>query len=109
MYELTKINAPYSTIIDLSGITSSSGKIRNIIYTTSIVVNSNYLNNAFNKVASIKTYTGALFTTEKVIIFRVIRNRHSDAKGFNIESDIHIYKLMQYKEFFNVDMLNHLV
>ena len=60
LYSLVKRNAPFSTIIDLSGITLSSQKERNVVHTTSIVVNRNYLDKAFyNNV--IRRNFGAIF------------------------------------------------
>jgi hypothetical protein len=48
LYYLVKRNAPFSTIIDLSGITLSSQKERNV------VVNRNYLNNGFKDLNGIR-------------------------------------------------------
>jgi len=109
LYLLLKRNACFSTIIDLSGITFSSDKERNVVYTTSIVVNRNYLNNVFNKVDDIKKYTGAFLSMERVIIIRVIRNRSGVSKVYKIERDTLIYRIMQYKEFFKEGVFNNLV
>lgn len=100
LYSLVKRNAPFSTIIDLSGITLSSQKERNVVHTTSIVVNRNYLDKAFyNNV--IRRNFGAIFLdTEKIYIIRIIRNRRRVSEGYKIENGTHLYRIMQYKEFF---------
>lgn len=100
MYSLVKRNAPFSTIIDLSGITLSSQKERNVVHTTSIVVNRNYLDKAFYNYVKRRNFRAIFLDTEKIYIIRIIRNRRRVSEGYKIENGTHLYRIMQYKEFF---------
>lgn len=80
-----------------------------MLFILPIVVNRNYLDNAFKKTNDIIRYMGAFFTEEKVVIIRVIRNKQSSYKMYKLQKSTHVYFVMQLKEFFNKDYFNELV
>ena len=59
------------------------GKQRNDVYTSSIVVNRNYLHNGFKNIHQISRSMEMFFYTEKVVIIRIVRNRQYLRKGIS--------------------------
>ena len=103
---LIKQNANYATIIYLSGFKFFKEIEKNVIYTTSVVVNRNYLNNALNHSSDLKNYFGNIYRDEKVIIIKIQRNRRRGCEWYKLNKDIHLYGVLLYKEFFNKDTFN---
>lgn len=106
---LIKVNAPFATIIDLSGIIFFPNRELNIVYTTSIVVNRNYLNNVLHKPLDIEHYMSTYWIDEKVLIVRVQINKRSLDNRYKIGKYLHLYVCMQYKDFFQEVTFNNLV
>ncbi len=109
LWYLVKFNSRFSTIIDLSGIRFLSEEKLNVIHTTSIVVNRSYLRNRFNKANDIKRSMSMFGPEEKVIIIRVIRNKRSSTERYTWDNNTRSYTVLQYKNFFNKDLLNVVV
>jgi len=105
---LIKRNASYATIIDCSSFNFSKVREENVIYTTSVVVNRNYLNNALNHMYDLRKHFGNIYRGENITILRIQRNRYKEAEWFKFDEKIQNYGVLQYKEFFNNDMFNAL-
>lgn len=98
---LVKIKDHLATIVDLSGIIFSSDKSKMVVYTTSIVVNRNYLTNIFNNANDQSFNMKKVFSpAEKVMIISVVSNRFKEMERFKMTSVSHFYYIMQYKYFF---------
>jgi hypothetical protein len=102
MLKISRVNARFTTIIDLSGIKLPSEWVEQVVvYTTSIVVNRKHFQNVFNKsLADIAKYMGGFSQGEKILIIRVIRMGERDVGQFDLNSHTR-YVVMVYKEFFN--------
>ena len=104
-----KKNAPFATIVDLSYFIYSSNYSKNVIYTTSFIVNRNYLKNVFNNTDDLLSNVNKGFSPmERVMVIRVVRNRHKETERFNLGSTKRFYYIMQYKYFFNETNFNNL-
>lgn len=85
------------------------GKQRNVVYTSSIVVNRKFLNYGFKNINQISRSMVMYFYTEKVLIIRIVRNRQYPTEGYflDLEGKKHAYRLIQYKEFFTKDVMHN--